>query len=166
MESEVFELSPEKATKWHFGLLSPEGKFYGCGYMGHRNLVCDLADVGILENYDYCQIEDQGWIKYQDRLEDECPMEFTFAFCSDKTVSRPAKEGEKSLFSVNGVYMIDENVEVYHNVTQAQIDFILQFKKHQNKQSVNFNWHEYTLDDFVKHVKENNAYYSNQREEV
>jgi hypothetical protein len=166
-ETDLKALKPEEVAEqgWRFGLLSPNGDFYGCAFMGHHNLAVDLQDAGILDGSNYTDVEDHGWMKFQDRSMDSTPMEFTFSFNTSKRVSRPALPEEKSMITMNGVRMVDENVEVYHKVTQQQIDFIVAYKKAQNLDSVNFNWRDYTISEFLAHVEDWNNYSDEQEKE-
>jgi hypothetical protein len=58
-EEKPFE-PPQPTTAWGMyrsGWLSPDGKFYGCEYTGHRSLVSDLDKGGERA------LEETGWIK-------------------------------------------------------------------------------------------------------
>lgn len=162
--NDIVSLTAEEAAAndSRFGLLSPKGEFFECCFMGHHNLAADLEDAGILKSKEYKSsyelVEDMGWVKFADRTFDKTPMEFTFAFQTTKKVSRPARPEEKSLMIMNGVRMVDDNIEIYHTVTKKQIDFIKALKKAQGEETVNFNWQQYTIPEFEKYVKEYNDY--------
>lgn len=60
------------SEKTKYGWISPEGKYFHCGYQGHialANRICfDMADTNNAERY----LEEKGWCKiYKPLLEDQ-----------------------------------------------------------------------------------------------
>lgn len=153
---DLISLKPEEACVHSFGVISPKGEFFACDYMGHRDLVYDLFEAGYFKNDDYDQLEENGWIKYSDmRDSDKMKYEFHFAYITDVRFQRPAKEGEKSHYKLNDVYIVYDSYKVGHIPTKQQIDFLSNFKKYQKDgEVIVFNSHILKREDFVEKIIE------------
>lgn len=121
-----------------YGVISPEGKFYECGYAGHNNLEFDLIQAGILKRtpvhgttdaYEY-----YGWVKLTGAMMTD--VEFLF---SEKVTDYDFSKQEDILL-------------VEHKITQAQVDQIIAYIKSLDREHVNYNYEYYHIDDFAQVV--------------
>ena len=115
-----------------YGVISPEGKFYECGYAGHNNLEYWLVQRGLLPDNQDDPLEWCGWVKLTGSAMTEC--EFVFD-----------EEVDEFDFTTSKSTVLKTN-----ELTDAQIDAMVSYIESLGREYVNFNYHWYTLENLKK----------------
>lgn len=133
----------EDYPKLRYGYISPEGVFWPCGREGHHDLEYDLKQQGIIPDdmgkgirKEETWLEANGWLKLTGAMMTE--VEFTFEWIAKDDEYRSYEEDQKF-----------EETAPRLNLTNAQIDFIREFKEAHNEPYVNFNYNWYRLSDLL-----------------
>lgn len=121
-----------------YGLIDPDGNFFECEYMGHASIEPELYNSGYFENIfdDYRLPEMNGWLKLTGSMLTDC--EFIFNESHEEKVG-----WGKDAACIN----------LNFKLTQPQVDFILEYKRRQGSDTVNFNFNDYAVDTFVEQLK-------------
>lgn len=147
-------------TFYSYGVITPEGKFYPCDYSKHNDLYWELKDKGIIIDKKQDNpsefYEREGWLKLTGSMFTDC--EFTFSHFYSEKFQRPAKEGEKSYFKLGDVYMIDDHIRHDKAMTKQQIQAMVDYKIGKGESEINFNFHKYTLPEFLEKIESGNLF--------
>ena len=131
---EGLDLSSEIDTGFKlYGVISPEGHFYACGYTGHNNLEYWLKERGLIGEspvYNTDSFEGYGWLKLTGSYMTEC--EFVFS---------------EKLTKYNFDTKEDEILKEF-KITAQQVEMIQKYIKSLGREYVNFNYHWYHIDSF------------------
>lgn len=115
-----------------YGVISPDGKFYECGYAGHNNLEYWLQERGLLADDKRDAFEWYGWLKLSGSAMSEC--EFLF----DEQI-------DDYDFSTQKTTVLKTN-----HITDAQVDAMIAYIESLGREYVNFNFRWYTLESLKK----------------
>ncbi|MGB3491896.1 MAG: hypothetical protein WBA57_04160 [Elainellaceae cyanobacterium] len=117
-----------------YGAISPEGKFYPCGYAGHNDLEYSLIKKGILEespNFRRC-FEWNGWVKLTGSYMTVCEFQF-----EGNVLDYDFKKREDILVK-----------EI--RITKEQVEAIKSYIKALGRDKLNFNFSWFNVDGFEK----------------
>lgn len=115
-----------------YGAISPNGDFFECEYSQHHYLSHELLEHGKFKDSSdgYSAFERNGWLKLTGAMLTDC--EFTFEF-----------EVSYNNYS-DGKF---EKIKKHFRITPEQIAAMKAYKLAQGSTKINFNYHEYDLDE-------------------
>ena len=133
-----------------YGVIDRLGNYYMCEYAGHNNLAHLMDSRGMIpEGVDcYNFFEESGWLILTGSMYTEC--EFCFEFNPEKIEYQKKSIGDGSFTT--------ERVEIHLNfkLSTLQLKSILEYKKAKKQDSLNFNFNNYTIDEFLEECKKRN----------
>lgn len=123
-----------------YGLISPEGDFYQCDYMGHKYLEPVLFDSGqFIHMFDeYALPDSNGWLKLTGATLTKC--EFTF----ETNFEYKSYQGPK--------------LELNFKITDKQIEFMKKYAKARSQETINFQFDDVSVNELDVYIKK---YYDN-----
>lgn len=122
-----------------YGVISPEGKFYECGYAGHNNLEYWLKErsiIGDCPHYGEDSFDYFGWVKLTGS--GMTTVEFVF---DEKLTSYDFQTKEDTILAEN-------------KLTKEQVETMISYIKSLGRELINFNYHWYNIEDFKLIVTE------------